>query len=147
VKAKQTIKFVHLFAIVVLTGCVPVVYTTVPQISGRVVDASGASLENAVVKVRNASDAQPRFALSIPCDADGRFLHRAETRWGLYIAGEDNFGTHFQAQAFSGQSKSDPKAFGRNWSQARLFGLGTLDSVDLGDLIIPLPAHRPVSEN
>jgi hypothetical protein len=134
---------IFVLTVAMLTGCVPVVYTHVPQINGRVIDATGAPKANAAVRVTDELNPKSGFELLIPCGPDGRFLHQADTSWGVFIVGEDNFGTHFRAEAFSPDSRSEPKAFGRDWSQVRMFGLGSVDAFNLGDFTIPQSARGP----
>jgi hypothetical protein len=132
-----------LLTVALQSGCVPVVYTNVPQITGRVVDASGVPKGDAVVKVTYALNPDSRFERVIPCGPDGKFIHPAETCWGVFIAGEDNFGTTFKAQASAPGVNSEPKTFGRQWSQSRLFGLGAVDVINLGDFVVPQTPRSP----
>ncbi len=118
------------------SGCAPVVYTSVPQISGRVVDVHGQPVPRASVTVTDALDPQSPFALVIPCHDDGSFSRPADTSWGIFIVGADAFGTHFKAVAGGDGSRSAPQPFGGDWAQVRLLGLGSVDQVDLGAVVV-----------
>ena len=85
-------------------GCVAVTYVEVPAIQGRVVDAQGQPMPNAVVHVVRDSDKSEVAAVS--SQTDGTF-HRAEqSKFGLQFAGADRIVTKYSVTAIAGNQRS-----------------------------------------
>jgi hypothetical protein len=85
-------------------GCVAVTYVQVPAIQGRVVNAQGQPMPNAVVHVVRDSDKTEVAA--IPSQPDGTF-HRAEqSRFAMQFAGADRIVTKYSVTATAGEQRS-----------------------------------------
>jgi hypothetical protein len=127
-----------------LPGCIPATFTRVPEIRGRVVDAAGQAMPGASVHLTRL----PRYGgynldETLNSDTAGRFHRKEQAVWAVFIVGEDNFGSRFQAVASFNGEQSAPREFGMAWSKVRLMGLGAADVADLGDLKIDQAATRP----
>lgn len=134
-------QFTSFALFLLVSGCVPATFTAVPEIKGRVVDASGDPVPGAAVKVRAVLE--PDIGFSLTCDQAGRFYRAEEAHGGLYILPMDNFGRRYRAVAVVDGQSSEPKVFGTPWSHVRVFGLGATQRADLGDLRLVSAATRP----
>jgi hypothetical protein len=124
--------------LLVVSGCVPIVVTRVPQINGRVVDAGGNPVPHAVVNLSYGVDSKSTKKVIIRCRGDGGFSRPADVSWGLWLLPMDYYFpvTHFEAVALAGDSKSLPKVFEQHYPEWRIFGLGPVKTVNLEDIVL-----------
>jgi hypothetical protein len=125
-----------LVALAGVAGCCPANFTLVPQIRGRVVDAAGQPVPDARVHVAKPHEAEGfELDTTLTCDVDGRFYRKEHTRWGVFIVPMDLFATHIEAVADHNGRQSDVQRY-RGPAQVRLFGGGSPQVVEFGDLMV-----------
>lgn len=129
---------------VTLSGCFPATFSRVPEIRGRVVDASGSPMPNATVYLSEV-DGYGGYNLkeSLTSDSAGMFRRKEQAEWGLYIVPMDPFGSRFQAVAVTDGWQSETREIVYPWMKVRFMGLGSPAVEDVGDLVIGRPTTRP----
>jgi len=120
-------------------GCMPAVVTTVPALSGRVVNSQGRPVSGATIEVSEKPGSQGRARVgsrTFTADAEGRIERPEERKWMLHMIPGDVYGPTLQVKATANGVESVP----REVSVApgvRLFGLGSPQRVDVGELRLP----------
>jgi hypothetical protein len=133
--------FILAFALAatLLSGCMPAYFVRLPGLEGRVVDAQGKPVPDAIVIVESTtitsefSRSKTEFT-RFKVEPDGRFFRRDEGSWGIFIAGMDFMRLGYSLKATSGGVTSAERDFSGGW--AKILGLG--DSVQkFGDIRLP----------
>jgi hypothetical protein len=127
-----------------LSGCFPATFSRVPEIRGRVVDASGSPMPNATVHLSKV-EGYGGYNLneSVTSDSAGRFRRKERAEWGLYIVPMDPFGSRFEAIAVADGQQSETREIVYPWMKVRFMGLGSPAVNDVGDLVIDRPTTQP----
>jgi hypothetical protein len=108
----------------------------VPEIRGIVVDETGQPVSGAEVHVQPVDDPEQPIVGKVVSDSLGRFTLREQATWGVWIPIGDPLQSLVSVQAISGNRASDVQRVGGGVAQVRVFGLGRVDSFDLGSLVI-----------
>jgi hypothetical protein len=121
-----------------LCGCIPATTTVVPQISGRVVDATGKPVANAEVCISLAKETSAPLLRKCTTDQSGKFRHEEETQWCIApILPLDAIAPEFVAAATHNGVRSSPKEFGGGIWNFHFLGLGDKTAcIDLGDILV-----------
>ena len=92
------------FAATTAGGCVPATYVEVPALRGRVVDAGGRPVSDAVVQV--VRDVDHTQMATFPASADGTFCRPQQGNFTFQFAGADRVLTTYSVTAVAGSRRS-----------------------------------------
>lgn len=126
-----------------LSGCIPATFTLVPEISGRVIDESGLPISGASIHLCKVNGFGGSLDEKLTSDDAGRFFREEQAKWGLFIVPMDPFGSFFQAVATAEGQQSEIYEIKYPWSKVRFMGIGSKDSMDIGDLQIKKASRQP----
>jgi hypothetical protein len=126
--------FLFVLAATSLVGCIPATFVRIPAVRGRIIDADGKPIADAVVTIQAISNTSFEIN-SITTDKAGRFSRAEASNWIIYFLPQDRWFPRYALSGSIGKRSSALIEF--EGGQVKPFGIGKSKIIRICDLPIP----------